>query len=172
MDAEDSLAENVSARWTLSHDYVIKWKHYPRYWPFVRVTSVFPSQKPVTRNFDVFFDLRLDKQLFKQSRSWWFETPSRSLWRQCNAKNPISIPNALTSELSRSDIVYPMFFYIGSGSGHGLLKTLHKCGERQFILISAVSRFCLSDPQSLVPPPLTQHSQNDLESKIISHWML
>ena len=27
----------------------------------------FPAQRPVTRNFDVFFDLRLDKQLSKQS---------------------------------------------------------------------------------------------------------
>ena len=31
------------------------------------VTSRFPSQRPVTRNFDVFFDLRLNKRLSKQS---------------------------------------------------------------------------------------------------------
>ena len=47
-------------------------------------TGEFPSQRPVTRRFDVFFDLRLDKHLRKQSRGWWFETPSRSLWRHCN----------------------------------------------------------------------------------------
>ena len=41
---------------------------------------------PVTRSFDVFFDLHLNKQLNKQSRRWWFETPSRSLWRHCNEK--------------------------------------------------------------------------------------
>ena len=28
--------------------------------------------------------LRLNKRLSKQSRSRWFETPSRSLWRHCN----------------------------------------------------------------------------------------
>ena len=49
------------------------------------VTGEFPSQRPVTRSFDVFFDLRLNKQLSKQSSGWWFETPSRSLWRHCNA---------------------------------------------------------------------------------------
>ena len=38
----------------------------------------------VTRNFDVFFDLRLNKRLSKQSWSWWFETLSRPLWRHCN----------------------------------------------------------------------------------------
>ena len=30
-------------------------------------TSEFPAQRPVTQSFDVFFDLRLDKQLSKQS---------------------------------------------------------------------------------------------------------
>ena len=48
------------------------------------VTGEFPSQRPVTRNFDVFFDLRLNKRLSKQSRGWWFETSSCPLWRQCN----------------------------------------------------------------------------------------
>ena len=37
-----------------------------------------PTQRPVTRGFDVFFDLRPDKQLSKQSWGWWFETPSHS----------------------------------------------------------------------------------------------
>ena len=44
----------------------------------------FPAQRPVTRSFDVFFDLRLNKQLSKQSWGWWFETASCSLWRHCN----------------------------------------------------------------------------------------
>ena len=48
------------------------------------VTGEFPAQRPVTRSFDVFFDLRLNKRFSKQSRGRWFETPSRSLWRQCN----------------------------------------------------------------------------------------
>ena len=43
-----------------------------------------PHKRPVTRSFDVFFDLRLNKRLRKQSWGWWYETPSRSLWRQCN----------------------------------------------------------------------------------------
>ena len=44
----------------------------------------FPTQRAVTRSFDVFFDLRLNKRLSKQPWGWWFETPSWSLWRQCN----------------------------------------------------------------------------------------
>ena len=41
-------------------------------------------QRPVTRSFDVFFDLCLNKRLSKQSWGWWFETPSCSWWRHCN----------------------------------------------------------------------------------------
>ena len=44
----------------------------------------FPTQRPVTRSFDVFFDLRLNKRWSIQPWAWWFETPSRSSWRQCN----------------------------------------------------------------------------------------
>ena len=38
------------------------------------VNGEFPSQGPVTRNFDVSFHLRLNKRLNKQSWDWWFET--------------------------------------------------------------------------------------------------
>ena len=45
------------------------------------VTGEFPTQRPVTRSFDVYFDLRPNERLSKQSWGWWFETLSRSLWR-------------------------------------------------------------------------------------------
>ena len=48
------------------------------------VTGEFPSQRAVTPSFDVFFDLRLNKRLSKQSRGPSFEMQSRSLWRHCN----------------------------------------------------------------------------------------
>ena len=48
------------------------------------VNDEFPAQRPVTRSFDVFFDIRLNKQLSKQSRRGWFETSWRSLWCHCN----------------------------------------------------------------------------------------
>ena len=71
----------ILIRRTSDHDDVIKWKHFPRYWSFVRGIH----RSPV-RSFDVFFDLRLNKWLSKHSRGWWFETQSRSLWRHCNMK--------------------------------------------------------------------------------------
>ena len=86
----------------VTHDDVIKWKHFPRYWSFVRGihrphrwipltkasdaghTGEFPSQRPVTRSFDGFCDLCLNQRLSKQPRRRWSETPSRSLCRHCN----------------------------------------------------------------------------------------
>ena len=49
------------------------------------ITNEFPAQRPVMRSFDVFFDLRLNKRLSKQSWGWWLETLSPPLWRHCNA---------------------------------------------------------------------------------------
>ena len=57
------------------------------------VTGEFLTQRPMARSFDVFFDLCLNKRLSKQSRCWWFETPSRSLWRHCNGIGPVSYQN-------------------------------------------------------------------------------
>ena len=48
------------------------------------VPGEFPAQRPATRSFDVFFDLRLHKRLSKQSWGWWFEMLLRPLWRHRN----------------------------------------------------------------------------------------
>ena len=58
----------------------------------------FPTQRPVTRSFDVFFDLRLNKRLSKQPWGWWFETSSWSLWRQCNEWYRFDLPSFLLRE--------------------------------------------------------------------------
>ena len=49
------------------------------------VNGELPTQRPVTRSFDVFFHLCLNQRLSKQSWGWWFETLSRPLWRHYNA---------------------------------------------------------------------------------------
>ena len=68
------------------HDDVIKWKHSPRSWAFVRGIHRSPVNSPYTPASDaelwcVFFNLCPNKRLSKQWWGWWFETPSRSLWR-------------------------------------------------------------------------------------------
>ena len=55
------------------------------------IPGEFPTQRPVTRSFDVFFDLHPNKRLSKQWWGWWFETLSRPLWRHRN----VDIDNSL-----------------------------------------------------------------------------
>ena len=57
----------------------------------------FPTQRPVTWSFDVFFDLRINKRLSKQPWGWWFETQSRPLWRH---RNDICLPYPTLSPTS------------------------------------------------------------------------
>ena len=57
------------------------------------VPGEFPTQRPVMRSFDVYFDLSPNKRLSKQLWGWWFETQSRPLWRHRNEKtNPLVSP--------------------------------------------------------------------------------
>ena len=72
------------------------------------LSGEFPAQRPVTRSFDVFFDLRLNKRLSKQSWGWWFETPSRPLWRYCTCL-PRRLVSTCTISASR---IYRKYKYI------------------------------------------------------------
>ena len=72
------------------------------------VTGEFLSQKAVTRSFDVFFDLRLNKRLSKQSKRRWFEAPSRSIWRHRNESNG-------QDEATFYDTVIPSWYYENAG---------------------------------------------------------
>ena len=91
------------------------------------VTGEFLAQRPETRSFDVFFDLRLNKPLSKQSGGWWFETPSRSLWRHCNVVGH-SVPHC--------GPLTPMDVNIGLGNGLLLDVTKTLPVTQAFILIS------------------------------------
>ena len=67
-------------------DDVIRWKHFLRYWLLVRGIHRSPVNSPHKGQWcgGVFFDLRLNKRLSKQSWGWWFDTLLRPLWRHCN----------------------------------------------------------------------------------------
>ena len=116
----------------LSRDYVIKWEHFsvtvlckgnsP-------VTGGFPLQGSLKRSFDVFFDLRLNKRLSKQSRGRWFEKPSRSLWHHCNMKMQsckwVSSTAAQAHKLLQSDgAVFSVPYDSSSQKGFGLVDSL------------------------------------------------
>ena len=78
------------------------------------VTGEFPSQRPVMRSFDIFFDLLLIKQWSKQSRRRWFETPSRSLRRHCNASANYRFLHVTEIVLCVCILVSALYFWIFS----------------------------------------------------------
>ena len=93
----------------VEHDDIIKWKHFPLYWPFVwgihrstlvqvmawcrqatshSVNQCWPVNSPHKGQWcgSLMFSLicALNKRLSIQSRGWWFETTWCPLWRHCN----------------------------------------------------------------------------------------
>ena len=111
------MYSNNPCSYQARHDGVIAWKRFPYYRTFVRgihrppVDSAPKGQwcwvgnwTSCWTNSQVFGDLKrlnalmfslicaLDKRLSKQSWGWWSETPSRPLWRHCNAYTRRCVP--------------------------------------------------------------------------------
>ena len=65
------------------HDDVIKWKHFPRYWPFVRGIHRSPVNSPHNGQWRgaLMFSLICT---WIDGWGWWFETLSHPLWRHSN----------------------------------------------------------------------------------------
>ena len=66
----------------IPHDDIIKWKHFRRYWPFVRGIHRSPVNSPRKGQWRGALVFSLICALSKPSWGWWFETSSRSVWRQ------------------------------------------------------------------------------------------
>ena len=67
---------------TSSHYDVIKWKHFPRYWPFVRGIHRSPVNSPYKGQWcgALMFSLVCARI---NGWGWYFKTPSRPLWCHC-----------------------------------------------------------------------------------------
>ena len=116
-------------------------------WPFVRGIHRSPvnSQRPVTQNFGVSFDLCPNKRLSKQSWGWWFETPSHSLWRHCNDsywRNDgkkwrfLKFDRFAGSKQLCNDIVYSSVGYISLDNPLVSSKIFQECWWQTLILVS------------------------------------
>ena len=106
-----------------------------------QVTDEFPAQRPVSRNFDVFFDLRLNGRLSKQSWCWWFETPLRSSWHRCN------------------DIIWHNAAFLGNDSSgthyRGIaikIHTFYQWSRMPFKMLSVKCRWFYLGPNVMVKP--------------------
>ena len=70
-------------------------------WGEPPATGEFPSQRTVTRGFDDFFDVRLNKRLGWQSTWPWLNAPWRSLWCHFNDGIIVQI-RYFTADVSRT----------------------------------------------------------------------
>ena len=118
------------------------------------VTGEFPSQRPVTRSFDVFFDLRLNKRLSKQSWGWWLETPSPPLWRH---RNVVQYHHT-GSCYNKISLYVHISIYLAINSKTVIILCMRPANERW---------------RYIVTPSLIgwAHTQNDLCQSILS-WVL
>ena len=86
--SESQTPKIDNEHFALKHNDVIKWKHFLRYWPFVRGIHQSPVNSPHKGQWRGAFMfsliMSLNKQLSKQFICWWFETPLHSLWCRCN----------------------------------------------------------------------------------------
>ena len=99
----------------------------------------FPTQRPVTQSFDVFFDLRPNKRLSKQPWGWLFETPSWSLWRQCNVPQRKRQSTAASLALCEEKLPdQQVFFTEFQQSINGFHVKLTSCTLRWMVQVTAV----------------------------------
>ena len=154
----------------------------------------FHTQRPVTRSFDVFFDLRLNKPLSKQSWGWWFQTLSRSLWRHRNVMPPYNHGHAI---MAVADGPAPMWHQCSCNhhddagrsvdiGTEGCLKNYKGnffinifCNEFDWVWSCALYFFLFLD---LIRPTYRIHTQGwflacnpqwemFLQSNTVSHWL-
>ena len=129
------------------------------------VTGEFPAQRQVTRSFDVFFDLRQNKRLSKQSRCWWFETPLRLLWCHCNVALMCFYLQTTVNCLLLVCTVYPKKY------AHGFVVLCFVVVMQSFIMNSHevfihIHQGCFAGTGEIVRLPQCQWSKPDGYGKI------
>ena len=105
---------------------------------------------------DVFFDLRLYKRFSKQSRRRWFETPSRSLWRQCNEQHSYG------DQIKRTE-TFCRFFY---KSDVIIYHITHNCSPYDTI-ISPTEYLCLTKKRCSMRVTCLDFTSQTMASPII-----
>ena len=122
------------AVYIVKHDDVIKWKHFPCYWRFVRDS---PHKGQWCRVLMFSFDQCLNKRLRKQMRCRWFEMPSCSLWHHSNVIHFFFFLLWFYQQflVDSNDVVkyFPQRYCTGSNASDVTLKNLGKTDPYQNI---------------------------------------
>ena len=166
--------------WCLRHEDAIEWKHFPRYWPFVRgihLSPVYSPHKGQCRGALMFFLIcAINKRFIKHSWSWWFETPSRPLKRHFNGAINICTERGWSSQArSPPQPDFPSWLtlqcFVSGPLVNGSRKSATKVILSQLFmfqcfdnkdLCTAFLLLCLRDPTMrehvIVTPNLSSHS--------------
>ena len=106
------------------HDDVIKWKHFPRYWPFLRGIHRSPVNSPHKgqwRGGLMFYLICVWINGWVNNREAGdFETLSRPLWHHRNAWVPSSIYVITHCSAARNSRLFSTFWWCHNGH-HGVL---------------------------------------------------
>ena len=136
------------------HDNVIKWKHFPRNWPFVRGIHRSPVNSPPKGQWRgaliFFFDLRLNKRLSKQSWGWWFKTLSCPLWRHCNGHFWIYARNNVCSWISTKYEIYGVRVGVETGKWRLTLSSSGDTPPLKIPLYFFMTLSCMEAIQSFI----------------------
>ena len=130
-----------------SHGDVIKWKLFTALLDICAgnspVPGDFPAQRPMTRNFGCFFDLRPNKLFSKQSWGWWFETPWRPLSGHRNVRANIENSSledqggCQVIDLNRGNCItfstILFFYWLPASAGNHIRRDV--CGGPQYTLL-------------------------------------
>ena len=129
----------------LCHDDVTKWKHFPRYWPFLRGIHRWPVNSPHNGQWRgaLIFSL-ICKRWSKQYWGWWFETPSRPLWRHCNVLSIVKYWLLYKGPFSFS---YANIFNWNQAAGY-FLKHMQRSRLRPSFVFLIQNKHCWPDSRS------------------------
>ena len=126
---EKGLVQQCNGHGNSDHDDVIKWKHFPCYRTFVRgiyQSTVNSPRKGQWRRALMFsMSCGLNKRLRKQQWGWWFETPTRSLWRHFNASTWTAQPCIIAHTFLRCTKLQNIYFVMSMLTELSLLLLLY-----------------------------------------------
>ena len=132
-----SSLELLPVDFIIQNNLILSWNIFRVAGPLWGESTGILTGVPLTLVTQNFFDLRLNTRLNIQSRRRWFETPSRSLWRQCD---PLGIiPDLLL------DYFHHLFDHISclNGFRRKYISSLHICCFKWNCYIVIQSRFFL-----------------------------
>ena len=140
----------ITSLWTKGSISVTWWRHQMETFSALLaicagnspVPGEFPTQRPVTRSCDVYFDLRPNKRLSKQWWGRWFETQSWSLWRHRTDNLVVCIcalyHSLCTSPVGVSIAFFNITFFIATTWYHFVVNKIKYISEVLVVCISVL----------------------------------